>query len=181
MRNGSRASAARVPLVTAASPPAVHRPQSLPRLSGEAGHRSERLCKRAALSCKRIGSDRARRHHHRCEDGQHTDAVSVLTALMRNGSRAAAARVSLATAASPPAVLRPQSLQWLSGEAGHRLERLCKRAASSCKRIGSDRARRHHHRCEDRQEIDAVSVLTAAMRNGSRAAAARVSLVTAAS
>ena len=46
-----------------------------------------------------------------------TAAVSVATAAMSDGWLAAAARVSLATAASQQLAERPQSLAWLSAEA----------------------------------------------------------------
>ena len=68
-------------------------------------------------------------------------AVSMPSAATSDGSRAAAARVVLATTASQPAATRPQSLPWPCAETRHSMVRLSKRGDSCSSRYGSRRAR----------------------------------------
>ena len=68
-------------------------------------------------------------------------AVSMRSVGISDGSRAAAARVVLATTASQRAATRPQSLPWCCAEARHSMLRLSERGGSCSSRYGSMRAR----------------------------------------
>ena len=75
-----------------------------------------------------------------------SNTVSMPSAAMSDGSRAAAARLVLTTTASQPAATRPQSLPRCCAEARHSMVRLSKRGRSCSSRYGSRRAR-HCWRC----------------------------------
>ena len=140
MSDGSRAAAARLVLATIASQPAATQPQSLPWCSAEARHSMVRL---------RIASVEAHAEAataagvHAIAGGK---AMSMASAAMSDGSRAAAARVVVATTSLQPAATRFQSLPWCCAEARHSVLSVSKRGSSCSSRYGSSRAR-HSRRC----------------------------------
>ena len=79
--------------------------------------------------------ERALAAHEHAVDS--TAAVSLETAAVSDGWLAAAAHASVATAAPPQLVKRPQSLAWLFAEAEHRSARLSQRAGSRRTCIGT--------------------------------------------
>ena len=124
--DGSRAAAARVSISTALMPAAAKRPESLPRRSAEAEHRSVRAMPSVQAQATRAlaavehavtSPPRSTTEHHGSESMQTCERLQM--APSSDGSRAAAARVLGSTALVQAAAKRPESLPRRSTEAEH--------------------------------------------------------------